>query len=354
MIGKEILHAAAPFLAALALSGCGGGSDGSSPASAGGAVAAAALAATASQGESPASGSTVSSGNADAVALQVYGIANGLYGSGSPAAVAIKSLDATPPAIPAIPGVADFTIRRLLALRGAPREVVTKGSQTASQYCGAGGTMAVSIVDADNDGELSSGDSGTLVFSDCKEAGLTVSGTIDFSGLSVTGSAATPTVSVGARFVYRPLSLGNGEETVSVEGGLSLQATIANTAPYTFDLAGAGTALTVRAGGRSMTLSDFSSSARLDSGEGTYAYATQGVLRLDAQGASVTVSSPTPLSGKSGGLPSAGVMVARASDGSATRLTVASPAGVTVETDVDGDGTWEQSQALTWVQFRGR
>lgn len=334
MIGKEIRHGSAIVAAVLALAGCGGGSSGDT-----------------SSAAAPAANTAVTKDNGAPVAGQVYGAANGLYGSGSTAAVAIKSMDSTTPAPATVPGVADFAVRRLLSLRGTTSGISTKATQNASLYCGAGGSMTFTLVDADNNGDLSTGDSGTITFAGCKESGLTINGSFGFSGVVITGTAATPSVSVGATYTYRQLSIGNGQEMVAVDGALALQATIANAAPYTFDISGSGTQLAVTSGARSMTLTNFTSTAHLDTSAGTYAYTTQGTLTLGAQGVALTVSTPTPLGGTLGGLPSSGVMVARATDGSAARLTVVSATAVTVETDGDGNGTWDSTQSLTWTQF---
>ena len=171
------------------------------------------------------------------------------------------------------------------------------------------------------------------------------------SNLAITGSAATPSRSVGATFTFDRFRMSFDEGSAAVHGDMSLQAAISNFAPYTYDLSLNGRSLAVTEGSSQESLTAYNASVRVDSTAGTYAYGVAGTIAGSALPAAITIATPSLLTGTVGTYPSAGVVTATASDGTAARLTVDSPTSVTVGLDADADGTFESSQTMTWAQL---
>lgn len=322
---------AAPLLA-LALAACGGGGGGDAAPAA-------------------ATGAPLTPDNAPAVAAEAYKAADALYDSGSLGTTQLK--EAQGGAAPL--DLVRLATSRLLSLdaRPATEGRTTKAVTTVSEACPDGGTSSATFDDADGDGALSTGDSGSFSFVGCRFADVVLSGRFAFSGVVVTGTPSSPSRSIAATFTFESMTASGPAGSGSASGDVSIQAAIAGTARQVIDVALAGNSLTVVENARTRTLSGYSGQLRLDEGAGSFRYAVQGTVSGTGLPGTVSVTTPTAFVGTIGGFPASGAMLLRAADGSAARVTATSPVSVTLEVDANADGAFESSSTLTWAQLVG-
>ena len=329
--------APAASLLALALSACGGGGSDD--------------AATTPAAAAPAT-SQLTATNAAPAAAQAYKAASALYSSGSTAAISIKDGSVQNTGIRF--SLAEFATKRLIALTARPAatpQVSTKALASDSATCPGGGEFSVSRNDADNSGTLTTGDSGSFLFTNCVIYGVTLSGGFSFSGLVVTGSASTASQSVGATFVFTNFRGTQGADSATVDGDFSIQASVTNVGPQLLDVTVTGRNLTVSENASTASLSGFSARLLIDDTAGTFAYSVQGTAAGTGLPGPIALSNPTPLSGRIGTFPSAGVLLVRTTDSGSARVTANSSTNVTVELDANGDGAYEFSETRTWSQL---
>ena len=323
---------------ALVLAACGGGGSGDSGAQNGGGTSAA-----------------ITPDNAAQVAGATYWMGDLLYSTAGDAAQTIdpKSSDATTPR--ARPGLAQFALRKFLGLESGTAEnsrLSGKAIQTYADACALGGSFTETWNDADNNGVLSTGDTASLTFRECEEEpGLRIDGTIALSNVVMTGTSATPARSVGATFTYHSLRFTFDDESVTVDGDMSLQAAITNYAPFTYDFSVNGKSLVAQSGARHEALSGYDANIYIDYTAGTYAYAVGGTVSGSSMPTAITMTTPKAFAGNIGAFPVTGMTVATATDGTAARLTVNSATNVTVDLDADADGVFESSEQMTWAQL---
>lgn len=321
----------------IALAGCGGGGG---------------------DGSTSSTTAKINSDNAASVASRTYSVVEALYSSGINATAQVKSADGSSVGGPSNGvrlNLAEFATRRLLKLEAghtSGEPVVAKAIVSGADSCAFGGSISAIVNDADNSDTLTSGDTGTITFTNCvDEDGIQWNGAFGFSNLSYTGSVAAPSRSVGVTFTFSNLRAAYEADSASVNGDLSVQAAITNFAPYSLDLTVAGTSLGVTENNWTETLTQYSARVFVDTSAGTYAYAVAGTVSgTDLPGA-VTVDTPMTLAGSIGTYPTTGMVTARASDGTAARLVVNSATNVRIDVDANADGIFESSQTMTWTQL---
>lgn len=292
----------------------------------------------------------ITAGNAPATASDAYGAASALYASGTTSANVLKGAAGDTPG--ARLNLAEFATRRLAALAssddGSP---ATKAITSSGEACPGGGVLSVSVDDADASNGLSTGDSGSMTFVDCLFAGVSVNGRFSFGQVVVTGAAGAPSRSIGATFTFEGFRAASLSGATAVDGDMSVQAAVTQVAPIVLDMTVSGSRLSVTENAETGTLASYAARIVVDDTAGSYAYSVTGVVTGPGLPDALTLSTPTALTGRVGTFPSAGQLVATASDGSAVRITATSPTSVTVEIDGNGDGGFESSQPLTWAQL---
>lgn len=318
--------------AALALGGCGGGGG---------------------DGGGSATAPKMNSSNSVAVASRAYSVADALYSTGSAAASAMKSVGGSSNGVRL--NLAEFAVRRLLNLGAGSAGgggIVGKAIVSDSGPCPLGGTISLTANDADDSGTLTSGDTGSITFTNCVDAdGVRYDGTFSFSNLSYTGSSVTPSQTLAATFTFSNFRATLNQDSASVNGDFTVQAAITNVTPYSLDLAVSGTKLVLAENNWTETLTQFSASVFIDITAGTYAYNIAGAISGTDLPDTITLATPRTLAGSIGSYPTMGAITATASDGTAARLTVNSAASVAVDLDGNADGVFESSQTMTWAQL---
>ena len=110
--------------------------------------------------------------------------------------------------------------------------------------------------------------------------------------------------------------------------------------------------MTVDYNGMSETLSNYVSNQTVDSGLQPLPYTLSAAGTLDSTELDgvIQYSTPVTFAGEGFDYPSSGSMLIQGLD-SAARLTAVDNVNVTIEIDVDGDGTYDETLELTWAEL---
>jgi len=335
-------HVSAPFRArtpaALLLIGtlaaCGGGGGDSAPAPA------------------PAPAPVqISSANSNTTAARGYETANALFDASSAASGQLKSATGGPRL-----DLVRFSLARLQALTtGQPGSFAGSGvasekaTSSESLQCPGGGSISVTATDQNDNGRADAGDAATIAFNACVAEGTTVGGSMAFEFLSFAGGAAADTSS--ARATFTNLTVSEAGQTSSASGDMTLLATVSKVSPFTADVTLSGSRLALTEGGESRTLTGYSGRLLIDDTRRTYSYTVSGGVSGSGLPGSITLTTPTAISGPLAGDPTAGRLIVTGAANSQVSLTVTPPTGVVLALDANGDGTPESQQSLTWAQL---
>lgn len=288
---------------------------------------------------------TLSASNADTAAARGYEAATGLFDASGSAAGQLKSTAGASVFDPTRFVLAHLRTRADAASGGATGKAV----QTLSDACPGGGGIRVTAEDRNGNGQTDAGDSASFTFTDCVSDGVRVSGSMAFAFQSYSSTAAADTVAVTVTFSALTAVDASGAATLS--GDMTLSARIAKVAPLTSDVTLSGTSLTATEGGQTRTITGYSGRVTLDDTAGTYSYTVSGTASGTGIDGYLAVSTPTPIAGRQGATPTAGVLLLSGANQGAVRITVDAPTGVRVDLDANGDGAVDSTKSLTWAQF---
>lgn len=104
-------------------------------------------------------------------------------------------------------------------------------------------------------------------------------------------------------------------------------------------------------GTESRTLSGYNGRLLTDDTRQTYSYTVSGSVSGSGIPGTLVLSTPVAISGAYAGDPTAGRLVLSGAGNASVSLTAAPPTGVVLALDVNGDGTAEAQQTLTWAQL---
>ncbi len=263
-----------------------------------------------------------------------------------------RSTDTAATPAPARFSAVDFArtqLERALASRRNTSGPTAKAVRTNTLACQQGGSILVTLNDADNDGDLSTGDSFSYQFNNCRASGQTTNGSLRFSNL-VIPQTDTGTMTMTITFVALSSSI-DGQATV-LDGGFDMRVTIADQAATVVSVTASGQSLRAKTPTHTEIMTNFSTSAELNQTASTYKQSSNATFSYAESNKSYTLTTSTPFTGTLGANPSAGSMTIKASDGSQARMTVASPTTVRIEADSDGDNVFEHSETRTWREFK--
>jgi hypothetical protein len=222
---------------------------------------------------------------------------------------------------------------------------------TYSEACAYGGSMNISLNDANNNNEPDAGDSVSLSFDNCAISySERISGSMSFVINSISdGNYSAADISIN----LDNFSVVSGNTAATAEGDMRLSVQefsnrssfyfISNSLRSTSTVSGVANA--VRVTNFSMTVTDAYTAAD----EVTY----QGTLTLSSfSNQSVVVSTISPwLIGYGAAYPHAGQMILTGQAGAKIRITAVSSTNVRLELDASGDGVYENSKVVTWASF---
>jgi hypothetical protein len=227
--------------------------------------------------------------------------------------------------------------------------------QSQTYNCTSGGSLSVSVSDADNNGVISAGDSATITGNNCVESGETISGSLGLVINSLSGVYGSTSYSAGITMTFNGLSVASPQYSASMSGSLSLTAVAngVNSLSQTLSTPSLTVSATYAGVTRSRSLTTYSATATR-SPNTTYGYldtyTASGVLTSTALSSqTITFNTTTPFVARpSDDYPSSGVMVITGAANSQLKLTALSNTQVRQELDANGDGTYESSTTVNW------
>lgn len=342
---KRLLIAA--VMGALGMAGCGGG-GGSSGASASAAAAPTVAISAANQG-------TVTRAVLDGG--QAFGQSQPFAAPGGPAT---QSIGPVPTSLRT--GVLQSLVQRgLLAAFGARHDAriasATRPAATTSSTdaCAVSGSISTTLDDADNNQQVSGGDTLTLNFNQCRDSSAdAVSGAMVFTIGSVT-SGLGGNVQFNGSLAFVKLSASSGTRVANIQGDVGVTAAIASSS-FQIALTVGASALTVTSSapgyldtivyepGMQLTVS-------ASDGAVTQADVTlNGSFTASSIGGRIGVMTVLPLRQLgTDSEPSSGQIVVTGASGTHLRVTALSATSVQLELDANGDGAYEGSGVFAWA-----
>lgn len=251
--------------------------------------------------------------------------------------------------------VAAFGSRHSASIASATRPAATISS---TDPCAVSGSIASTLNDADNSQSLSSGDTLTLTFDQCRDSSDDlVSGGMIFTIGSVT-SGPGGDVRFSGSLAFVQLSASSGTRVANIQGSVGVSAAITSTA---FQIA-----LTIDANALTVTSSapGYFDTIVYEPGMQLVVTTTDGaVTQTDVTlngsftassiGGRVVVATVVPLRQLGTDAdPSSGQVVVTGASGTHLRVAVLSATSVQLELDANGDGTYEGSGVFAWDAIR--
>ncbi|MFZ2649627.1 MAG: hypothetical protein WA210_05925 [Burkholderiaceae bacterium] len=314
-----------------ALSACGGGGGAPAPAV-------------------PTSPATVNAANAASVSSEAYKGGDTLASGGDLSGSAVGAVVAPSGASFSLVRFTSDKLRWLASLEAAPLQVVTGAVTTITRQCPGGGTSARTFDDKDNNNRLSTGDTVSVIFTNCVEGTDRVNGSFSLDNVTVTGRPGIDTAwNAGVTATFGNLAVTSGGTLLgSVNGGfnLALTTTDGNNITHTIN----GTSLTATEGSNTRTLTGFTATLELRRSPPAYSYTSSGTLASSRLGGTLTYQTPTPFAGVGTDFPSSGRLLVTGANNAGVRFTAVGST-VTLEVDANGDGAYETSFNRTWAEL---
>ena len=335
------------------LAGCGGGggsSGGTAP---------------------PAQLLTINAGNQDAVGRASVRAATGLLGAGGAAASPTSAssryaaaVGTTRHAAP-IGSLASLVASVLVELNNTRRGALADGRTPLSvraltiapitTACDFGGSLTISVADADNNFDLSIGDTMTLTFNSCKVTATDIAtGAMAITMSNI--SFASNLLSFAGSMSMMQFSVNDGTRSATLNGGvvMSFAQRSSTVIDVGLTVTAAGMSAAVAGGGNADTITfepGFALSDTATDVVGGVGYSTatiSGSFSAASLGGRLTLETPTPLLAMDNeDFPRSGALRA-VGNSSALRLTALSASTVRVELDANLDGSYEASKDVPW------
>ena len=198
---------------------------------------------------------------------------------------------------------------------------------------------------------LTTGDTFNILFEACDDGfGEVIDGMIDMTVREFTGDLLVGTYQLSMDTVATDLQVFTASDTVTSNGDATVTEDTTRT-PF-IETGVSGTSMTVDYNGMSETLSNYVSNQTVDSGLQPLPYTLSAAGTLDSTELDgvIQYSTPVTFAGEGFDYPSSGSMLIQGLD-SAARLTAVDNVNVTIEIDVDGDGTYDETLELTWAEL---
>ncbi|MES2877093.1 MAG: hypothetical protein V4713_01635 [Pseudomonadota bacterium] len=237
-------------------------------------------------------------------------------------------------------------------------QTLTGAVQSQTSSCPLGGSLTVSVNDADNSTLLSAGDSFTIVYSNCVLNSATLSGSLGFVFNSLSGSYQSPAstnYTLGITMNYGNFTVTGSGLIASMNGSMTFAAIAngVNTLSETISTPSLTVSGTYGGLTRSRSLTGYSATVTKIP-DVTYgylkSYSMSGAVTssaLSAQAISFATSTPLVLRGTDG-YPSSGVMVISGANNSKIKLTALSSTQIQQDLDANGDGSYETTSTVNW------
>jgi hypothetical protein len=326
-------------MALATLVACGGGGGDSAPTTGGGST-------------PPSASFKLTSSNYTLAAQEALSTANAMQGASAFSEV-VTGVAVSGPGLPLafaraqVPKLQDW-------LRTVPQQV-TGAVQQYSESCVGGGSLGVTVSDANGNQSLDAGDSVNIVATNCKIDGNTTNGSLGFAVNSASGNQNSNVYGLNLGMAFGNFSVVSTAGTSTLNGGLVLAVQSMGTnnivttlsAPNNLTMAGNYGGLT-----SSRSLTAYSSTVTVSPASSGYSESTvfNGSLSSNSfNSQTVVLSTTTPFVRTNlQSYPAAGQLVLTGADGSRVRMTAQSVTQVQIELDADGNGVYELGTTRAW------
>lgn len=325
------LNSALLLSAAAGLAACGGGSGGGSDASAG------------------ADPVAISATNAPQVAGAAYDASVSLEGAGLGGAgfltgvVAVSGADGI--------DMVEVIVDRLKASQtwfaDQQAAFVTGAVVTATENCTDGGSFSFTLNDADDNQELSSGDSVSATFNSCSEGGTVLNGVLSINNIAITGDPAGFPYSLQLTIQANNFSVTEASETASLNGALTLGRSTSDGVSFSSSISGTSIALTENGG--AATLSAFQLGSTEDISSGAYSFDMTATVSSPDIGGAVSIVTDVTFEGVDPADPYVGEATITGANNSSVTLIALDEINVRLLVDENGDGATDATIDTTWA-----
>jgi hypothetical protein len=227
------------------------------------------------------------------------------------------------------------------------------GIQQAPENCANGGTVDVSITQA-NINTISAGDRIVAIFVDCDDGlGYVMSGTVDITFTDVQGDIVTEVFLLGMNIVMTDIVITEGTSTMTGEGDFLLTLDSLDFPIMRMSLQ--GDELQLGSNGEFVTLTDFDHFLQIDIGPPEALVAdVLGRLASSTLGGSVDYDTPVTIEAVDNGDPHVGEILITGADDSTVRIVIIDNSSIRLDIDEDGDGTVDAFIDTNWDELNGR
>ncbi len=237
--------------------------------------------------------------------------------------------------------------------------VVLGATTTVVQSCNQGGSIEVTVNDANSNQNLDAGDSMSLKAQSCRESGVTMDGSMEYAVKAATGNYGSSQFSatLGVKLNGLRVTSPAGSQTGQGEFQMTVAVTSTNSASVTMSIPSFVTSSTMAGTTVQSTLTGYNLSvSTVPSGFGYRSTLTfSGKLSSTAlEAKEITVSTPVALVQESSrAYPGSGQVLVKGGNGSQVRITAQSDGKALVELDANGDNVFETSTVKNWADLRG-
>lgn len=324
----------------LLLSACGGGGGGSNG----------------SVDPSPAAAPlAITSSNYQTVAAQAVGSGSFLMDAGAGSVLGADAQTLPQPLLIA----RDEALRLATRFAQGQGAVLVGALTTVVQPCSLGGSIEVTVNDANNNQNLDSGDSMSLKAQACRESTGTLDGSMDYAVKAISGTFGSSQYSATLGVKLNNLRVSTAAGTQSGQGEFQMTIGVTGVSTATVSMTIPSFVTSGTAGGTSFqsTLRDFSMNVSTSPlGFGYRSTLTFGgkMSSTALESRDITVSTPVALlQDSTKAYPGSGQILVQGANGSQVRITAQSDGKALVELDANGDNVFETSTLKSWADLRG-
>lgn len=231
--------------------------------------------------------------------------------------------------------------------------LVTGATQTQTDACPGGGTLTVTVNDANGNNQADAGDSVSLTASNCVFEGRVFNGGLLLTINSLTGNLDIPPYSASITLAFTNLSAKSSSATTTGNGSLTLSVSAQTAYDQSFSLNTPSFAASSTYGGAtySRTLTNYTASVVLNSlSSSTEVNGTLASSAFESKSVTIATSGAFVRS-LSQAYPVSGQATATGANGGKVRLTVIDNTSVKIELDADANGSFETSVTKLWSEL---
>lgn len=213
------------------------------------------------------------------------------------------------------------------------------GAVTQNSFnCSGGGIVNASVNDADNSSTATAGDSITATLTNCVESGLLMNGSFSIFINSYSGNFSN---SGAASLTMAFNNVTTGSEAINGSLTIAVSKTNATSGSVTLAMP----SISITSSGNSLTYTNFNMTASANDSLASLTMA--GNVSSSKYGGSVDISTPTTMTINSSNDSVLGTILITGKNGTKARIVGQGLAGIRIEADTTGNGTYDTSTTVT-------